>query len=151
MISKMRPAELGGSAIAIVHNGSPLFSGDAGGGESEIRKYLLENDWLETIVALPPELFYNTGIATYVWLLRNNKPGKRKSKIQLINAVDFWKPMKRSLGNKRRRIDEQQINAIIKIHKEFKEGQYSKIFELEDLLSARFTWTWKKPMKTETR
>lgn len=147
MISKMKPAELGGSAIAIVHNGSPLFSGDAGSGESEIRRYILENDWLETIVALPTELFYNTGIATYIWLIRNNKPAKRKGKIQLINAVDFWKPMKRSLGNKRRRIHNgiegsgeneryveanDQIKQIIDIHKSFKEEQYSKIFELED-------------------
>lgn len=132
MISKMKPAVLGGSAIAIVHNGSPLFSGDAGSGESEIRRYILENDWLETIVALPTELFYNTGIATYIWLVRNNKPEKRKGKIQLINAVDFWKPMKRSLGNKRRRIDETQINEIIKIHKAFEPGPYSKIFDLED-------------------
>ena len=132
MISKMKPAELGGSAIAIVHNGSPLFSGDAGSGESEIRRYILENDWLETIVALPTELFYNTGIATYIWLIRNNKPKHRKGKIQLINAVDFWKPMKRSLGNKRRRIDETQINEIIQIHKTFDTGPYSKIFELED-------------------
>jgi type I restriction enzyme M protein len=157
MISKMKPVVPppsgggqeggGGSAIAIVHNGSPLFSGDAGSGESEIRKYVLENDWLETIVALPTELFYNTGIATYIWLIRNNKPANRKGKIQLINAVDFWKPMKRSLGNKRRRIHNgiegsgeneryveanDQIKQIIKIHKSFKEGQYSKIFELED-------------------
>ncbi len=147
MISKMKPAELGGSAIAIVHNGSPLFSGDAGSGESEIRKYVLENDWLETIVALPTELFYNTGIATYIWLIRNNKPKKRKGKIQLINAVDFWKPMKRSLGNKRRRIHNgiegsgeneryvkanDQIKQIIDIHKAFAPGLHSKIFELED-------------------
>jgi type I restriction enzyme M protein len=147
MISKMKPAELGGSAIAIVHNGSPLFSGDAGSGESEIRKYVLENDWLETIVALPTELFYNTGIATYIWLIRNNKPKKRKGKIQLINAVDFWKPMKRSLGNKRRRIHNgiegsgeneryvkanDQIKQIIDIHKAFAPGPHSKIFELED-------------------
>lgn len=147
MIQKMKPAGLGGSAIAIVHNGSPLFSGDAGSGESEIRKYILENDWLESIVALPTDLFYNTGIATYIWLIRNNKPAKRKGKIQLINAVDFWKPMKRSLGNKRRCIHNgiegsgeneryveanDQIKQIIDIHKAFKEGQYSKIFELED-------------------
>lgn len=132
MISKMKPANFGGSAIAIVHNGSPLFSGDAGSGESEIRRYILENDWLETIVALPTELFYNTGIATYIWLIRNNKPEKRKGKIQLINAVDFWKPMKRSLGNKRKRIDEEQIQEIVKIHKAFEPGPYSKIFDIED-------------------
>ena len=147
MISKMKPAEMGGSAIAIVHNGSPLFSGDAGSGESEIRRYVLENDWLETIVALPTELFYNTGIATYIWLIRNNKPKKRQGKVQLINAVDFWKPMKRSLGNKRRRIHNgiegsgdneryveanDQIKQIINIHKAFEPGPYSKIFELAD-------------------
>jgi type I restriction enzyme M protein len=147
MINKMKPAELGGSAIAIVHNGSPLFSGDAGSGESEIRRYILENDWLETIVALPTELFYNTGIATYIWLIRNNKPSTRKGKIQLINAVDFWKPMKRSLGNKRRRIHNgvegsgeneryvqanDQIKQIIDIHKSFSTGPFSKIFEPED-------------------
>ncbi len=147
MISKMKPVELGGSAIAIVHNGSPLFSGDASSGESEIRKYVVENDLLETIVALPTELFYNTGIATYIWLIRNNKPEKRKGKVQLINAVDFWKPMKRSLGNKRRRIHNgiegsgeneryveanDQIKQIIHIHKAFEPGPCSKIFELED-------------------
>jgi type I restriction enzyme M protein len=147
MISKMKPIELGGSAIAIVHNGSPLFSGDASSGESEIRKYVVENDLLETIVALPTELFYNTGIATYIWLIRNNKPEKRKGKVQLINAVDFWKPMKRSLGNKRRRIHNgiegsgdneryveanDQIKQIINIHKAFEPGPCSKIFDLED-------------------
>jgi type I restriction enzyme M protein len=110
-------------------------------------RYILENDWLETIVALPTELFYNTGIATYIWLIRNNKPKKRKGKIQLINAVDFWKPMKRSLGNKRRRIHNgiegsgeneryvkanDQIKQIIDIHKAFAPGPHSKIFELED-------------------
>ena len=134
MISKMKPEEMGGFAIAIVHNGSPLFSGDAGGGESEIRKYILENDWLETIVALPTDLFYNTGIATYIWLIRNNKPPKRKGKVQLINAVDFWKPMKRSLGNKRKRIDDDGIKEIVKLHKRFDKAdeKYSKIFELDD-------------------
>ena len=147
MISKMKPAELGGSSIAIVHNGSPLFSGDAGSGESEIRRYILENDWLEAIVALPTELFYNTGIATYIWLLRNNKSEKRKGKIQLIDASSFWKPMKRSLGNKRRRIHNgmersgeneryveanDQIKQIIDIHKAFEFGSYSKIYEKED-------------------
>ncbi len=147
MISKMKPPELGGSAIAVVHNGSPLFSGDASSGESEIRKYVLENDWLEAIVALPTNLFYNTGIATYVWIIRNNKPPKRKGKIQLINAVDLWKPMKRSLGDKRRRIhdgwegnkdnpvyvaENDQIAEIVRIHKEFKDGKYCKIFEIED-------------------
>ncbi len=132
MISKMKPAELSGSAIAIVHNGSPLFSGDAGSGESEIRRYIIENDWLETIVALPTDLFYNTGIATYIWVIRNNKPQKRRGKIQLINAVDFWRPMKRSLGNKRKRIDSEQIAELVRIHKSYEEGPCSKIFERDD-------------------
>lgn len=132
MISKMKPAELGGSAVAIVHNGSPLFSGDAGSGESEIKRYIIENDWLETIVALPTDLFYNTGIATYIWIIRNNKPKKRRGNIQLINAGDFWKPMKPSLGNKRKRIDSGQIAEIVRIHKAYEEGTCSKIFERDD-------------------
>jgi type I restriction enzyme M protein len=132
MVSKMKPTEKGGSAMAIVHNGSPLFSGDAGSGESEIRKYLIENDWLETIVALPTELFYNTGIATYIWIIRNNKKGKRKGKIQLINAADIWKPMRPSLGNKRRRIDAEGIKEIVNIHKKFKEGESCRIFDKDD-------------------
>ncbi|MCB9190297.1 MAG: SAM-dependent DNA methyltransferase [Flavobacteriales bacterium] len=132
MVSKMKKPKDGGSTIAIVHNGSPLFSGDAGGGESTIRQHIIENDWLETIVALPTQLFYNTGIATYIWIVRNNKPEKRKGKIQLINAVDFWKPMKRSLGDKRRRIDDTDVQRIVKMHKEFKPNEYSKIYDLED-------------------
>lgn len=132
MMAKMKPVNKGGSAIAIVHNGSPLFSGDAGGGESTIREYIIGNDMLETIVALPTQLFYNTGIATYIWIVRNNKPAKRKGKIQLINAVDFWKPMKRSLGDKRRMIEDKDVEKIVKIHKDFKKGKYSKIYELDD-------------------
>ncbi|MBO6606718.1 class I SAM-dependent DNA methyltransferase [Psychroserpens sp.] len=132
MLSKMKDPKKGGSSIAIVHNGSPLFSGDAGGGESTIRKHIIENDWLETIIALPTQLFYNTGIATYVWIVRNNKPDKRKGKIQLINAVDFWKPMKRSLGDKRRYIADKDVERIVQIHKDFKTTKYSKIYDLDD-------------------
>jgi len=132
MISKMKRPDQGGSAIAIVHNGSPLFSGDAGSGESRIREYVIGNDLLETIVALPTELFYNTGIATYIWVIRNNKTKKRKGKVQLINAVDFWEPMKRSLGNKRRRISDENVEKIVKIHKAFKAGKYSRIYDLDD-------------------
>jgi len=98
MISKMEDK---GSRIAIIHNGSPLFTGDAGGGESNIRKWIIENDWLEAIIALPTELFYNTGIATYIWLVSNKKPAHRKGKVQLVNAVDFYKKMRKSLGSKR--------------------------------------------------
>jgi type I restriction enzyme M protein len=132
MLSKMKDLKKGGSAIAIVHNGSPLFSGDAGGGESTIRQHIIENDMLETIVALPTNLFYNTGIATYIWIVRNNKTAQRKGKIQLINAVDFWKPMKKSLGDKRRFIADPDVHKIVQIHKDFKETKYSKIYDLDD-------------------
>lgn len=132
MLSKMKRPDEGGSAIAVVHNGSPLFSGDAGSGESKIREYIIGNDLLEAIVALPTDLFYNTGIATYIWIMRNNKKPKRKGKIQLINAVDFWEPMKKSLGKKRRRISDRNVERIVQLHKAFKPGKYSKIYDLDD-------------------
>ncbi|MFK7980334.1 MAG: class I SAM-dependent DNA methyltransferase [Saprospiraceae bacterium] len=132
MVSKMKAVESGGSAIAIVHNGSPLFKGGAGSGESEIRRHLIENDWLETVVALPTNLFYNTGIATYIWIVRNNKKGKRVGKIQLINGVDYWEKMQRSLGDKRKRINDKQIAEIIQLHKQFKETEFSKIYDKDD-------------------
>ncbi|MCF8009831.1 MAG: type I restriction-modification system subunit M [Clostridiales bacterium] len=131
MISKMQP-ENGGSRIAIVLNGSPLFTGDAGSGESEIRKWIIENDLLETIVALPEQLFYNTGINTYVWVLSNRKKSWREGKIQLINAVDFYKKMRKSLGEKRHEITEEQIEEISKIYGDFRNSEYSKIFDKED-------------------
>lgn len=106
MLSKMQPVEEGGSRIGIVFNGSPLFTGDAGSGESEIRRWIIENDWLDAIVALPEQLFYNTGIATYIWIVTNKKADERKGLIQLIDARNFWVPMEKSLGNKRRRIGE---------------------------------------------
>lgn len=139
MLSKMKPQSQGGSAIAIVHNGSPLFSGDAGSGESKIREYIIGNDLLETIVALPTDLFYNTGIATYVWIIKNKKKAARKGKIQLINAIDFWDPMKRSFGNKRRLISDKNIDRIVNIHKEFKPGKYSKIYDLDDFAYRKVT------------
>ncbi len=108
MLSKMRAPKNGGSRIAIVFNGSPLFTGDAGQGESEIRRWIIENDWLEAIVALPEQLFYNTGIATYIWILTNRKEPERRGKIQLIDARYFWVQMEKSLGNKRRRIGDPQ-------------------------------------------
>ena len=104
MISKMRPVEKEGSRIGIVFNGSPLFTGDAGSGESNIRQWIIENDWLEAIVALPEQLFYNTGISTYVWIITNRKEPQRKRKVQLLDARNFWVQMEKSLGNKRRRI-----------------------------------------------
>lgn len=130
MIAKMRRAEEGGSRIGIVFNGSPLFTGDAGGGESEIRRWIIENDWLEAVVALPDQLFYNTGISTYIWVLSNRKEVHRKGKVQLIDARNHWVPMEKSLGNKRRRIgdpsdkskDPDYIGDITNLHGRFEEG-----------------------------
>ena len=103
--------EEGGSRIAIIMNGSPLFTGDAGSGESEIRRYIFENDLLEALIALPEQLFYNTGIATYVWLLTNRKAPERQDKVQLIDASSFWAPMRRSLGDKRRQITPEKVGG----------------------------------------
>ena len=127
MISKMRP-ENGGARLGIVFNGSPLFSGSAGSGESEIRKWIIENDMLEAIIALPDQLFYNTGISTYIWIVTNRKEKERKGEIQLINAVSFFQKMARSLGNKRNEIGEGQIDEITKIYGAFKETENCKIF-----------------------
>ncbi len=131
MISKMYKDEEG-SRIAIIFNGSPLFTGDAGGGESNIRKWIIENDMLEGIIAMPTDLFYNTGIATYIWVLTNRKAPERQGKIQLVNAIDFYKPMKKSLGNKRKEISPEQIEEIRKIYAEFKDGEYCRIFDNEE-------------------
>ncbi len=132
MISKMKPASEGGSRIGIVFNGSPLFTGDAGSGESNIRKWIIENDWLDAIVALPDQLFYNTGIFTYLWIVTNRKRRQRRGKVQLINAVDFYQKMRKSLGNKRNEIADVQIHEITHIYGEFAENGYSKIFDNED-------------------
>jgi type I restriction enzyme M protein len=128
MISKM---EDNGGRIGIVLNGSPLFTGDSGSGESEIRKWIIENDWLECIVSMPDQLFFNTGITTYIWIVTNKKKKLRKGKVQLINASDFFVPMKKSLGSKRKLITEDQINVLTSIYKEFKENEHSKIFPNE--------------------
>jgi type I restriction enzyme M protein len=116
LISKMRPAAEGGGRIGIVLNGSPLFTGDAGSGESEIRRWVLENDLLEAIIALPTDLFYNTGIATYIWILSNHKKADRKGKVQLIDATRMYAKMKKSLGNKRVYITDAQIDEIVKAY-----------------------------------
>lgn len=130
MIDKMRPASEGGSRIGIVFNGSPLFTGDAGSGESEIRRWIIENDWLEVVVALPEQLFYNTGISTYIWILTNHKEPQRKGKLQLIDARHHWVPMEKSLGNKRRRMgdpsdkpkDPDYLGDITRLHGQCQEG-----------------------------
>jgi len=109
-------------------NGSPLFTGDAGSGESEIRRWILENDWLEALIALPEQLFYNTGIATYVWVLTNRKTKERKGKVLLIDATSFWSPMRKSLGDKRREIPAEKAREIVQLVGEFEEGEHCKIF-----------------------
>ena len=130
-LSKMAPQ---GSKIAIIFNGSPLFNGDAGSGPSDIRRYLLENDWLDAIVAMPNDLFYNTGIATYIWLIHNRKPAARRGKVQLINATgeEFCTPLRRNLGKKRYEIGEDQSAAILGIYEAFTESKVSKIFDTTD-------------------
>jgi type I restriction enzyme M protein len=132
MLCRMKDAREGGSRVAIVMNGSPLFTGDAGSGESEIRRWILENDWLEAIVALPEQLFYNTPIPTYVWVLTNRKPKTRKGKVQLIDATSIWTPMRRSLGDKRREMSPEQIRHISRIFESFKEEEHSKVFSTSD-------------------
>ena len=122
MLARTKDPEEGGSRIAIIMNGSPLFSGDAGSGESEIRRYIFENDLLEALIALPEQLFYNTGIATYVWLLSNRKVPERQGKVQLIDASAFWEPMPRSLGDKRRQIPPQEARDILQIRKDYRNG-----------------------------
>lgn len=121
LISKMRPAKDGGSRLAIVLNGSPLFTGGAGSGESEIRRYVLENDLLEAIIELPKDMFYNTGITTYIWVLSNRKHSQRKGKVQLIDASSFFQKMRKSLGEKRKELGPQHIEEITKVFGEFKE------------------------------
>jgi len=122
MISKMKPVKDGGSRVGIVFNGSPLFTGDAGSGESEIRRWIIENDWLEAIIALPNELFYNTPIFTYVWIVTNRKAKERRGKIQLINGVLFFHKMRKSLNNKRHEISPEFIEDLTRIYGEFKDG-----------------------------
>lgn len=121
-----------GSKVAIIHNGSPLFTGDAGSGPSEIRRYILENDLLEAIIALPNDIFYNTGIATYIWVLNNKKESFRKGKVQLINANQMYEKRRKSLGNKRNDIPKHYIDEITRIYADFKESDVSKIFDNED-------------------
>ena len=123
MLSKMQPVEDGGSRIAIVFNGSPLFTGDAGSGESNIRQWIIENDWLEAIVALPDQLFYNTGISTYIWVLTNRKEPHRKGKVQLIDGRQFFVKMRKSLGNKRNELSSEQIDDLTVIHGNFEDGE----------------------------
>ena len=137
LISKMRPAKDGGSRFGIVLNGSPLFTGGAGSGESEIRRYVLENDLVEAIIGLPTDMFYNTGISTYVWIVSNRKPAARKGKLQLIDASSFWQKMRKSLGSKRKELSPAHIDDITRLFGRFEESTrdgvpISRIFANED-------------------
>jgi type I restriction enzyme M protein len=128
MLSKMKHATKLGSRIAEVHNGSSLFTGDAGQGESNIRRWIIENDWLEAIVALPLNMFYNTGIATYIWVLSNRKPKHRAGRVQLIDATQWFKPLRKNLGKKNCELSDEDIQRICDTFLPFKETEQSKIF-----------------------
>lgn len=153
LISKMRPAQEGGSRFGIVLNGSPLFTGSAGSGESEIRRYVLENDLLEAIVGLPTDMFYNTGIATYVWIISNRKPEARKGKVQLIDASGMWQKMRKSLGSKRKELSDAHIEHITRLFGDFVEAQdaegkpLSRIFDNEDF--GYHSITVERPLRDE--
>jgi type I restriction enzyme M protein len=129
LISKMRPAVDGGSRFGIVLNGSPLFTGGAGSGESEIRRYVLENDLLEAIVGLPTDMFYNTGISTYVWILSNKKPDSRRGKLQLIDASGFWQKMRKSLGSKRKEMSDEHIATVTRLFGDFTEAEWVTVLD----------------------
>ena len=131
LLSKMRPAKDGGSRFGIVLNGSPLFTGGAGSGESEIRRYVLENDLVEAIVGLPTDMFYNTGISTYVWILSNRKPADRRGYVQLIDASSFWQKMRKSLGSKRKEMSEEHIAAVTRLFGEFMEAELLTVFDAQ--------------------
>ena len=131
LISKMRPAVDGGSRLGIVLNGSPLFTGGAGSGESEIRRYVLENDLVEAIIGLPTDMFYNTGISTYVWILSNRKPSHRKGLVQLIDASSFWQKMRKSLGSKRKELSDEHIADITRLFGQFLEADLATVLDAE--------------------
>ena len=139
MINKMKEPKEGGTRLAIVFNGSPLFTGSAGSGESDVRRWIIENDWLEGIVALPDQLFYNTGISTYLWIVTNRKEKQRRGKIQLVDATSFYKKMRKSLGNKRNEICEPQRDEIVRLYGDFKAGEFVRIFANQDLGYRRIT------------
>ena len=139
LLAHMKEPEQGGARVAIIMNGSPLFTGDAGSGESEIRRWILENDWLEALIALPEQLFYNTGIATYVWVLTNRKSPKRRGKVQLIDATSSWIPMRKSLGDKRREIPREKAEEILTLLRTFEESEHVKIFPTTHLGFRKIT------------
>ena len=147
LVSKMEAPESGGGRVGIVLSGSPLFTGDAGSGESEIRRWLLEQDFVEAIIALPTDMFFNTGIGTYVWILSNKKAKHRKDKVQLINLGDTWSAMRKSKGTKRRYLSEEQINDAVREYETFAESERSKIFNTTDFAYRKVAI--KRPLKAK--
>jgi type I restriction enzyme M protein len=139
MISKIKNPKEGGTRLGIVFNGSPLFTGAAGSGESEIRRWIIEKDWLEAIVALPDQLFYNTGIYTYLWIVTNRKERARKGKIQLVNATGFFKKMRKSLGNKRHEVCRDQRDEITRLYGNLADGEHVRLFDNKDFGHRRVT------------
>jgi type I restriction enzyme M protein len=139
MIAKMKPVEQGGSRLAIVFNGSPLFTGAAGSGESEIRRWIIENDWLEAVVALPDQLFYNTGISTYFWVVTNRKSPERRGRVQLVDGRELWQKMRKSLGEKRKELSAEHIAEITMLYGAFEEGERVKILPNEAFGFLRIT------------
>lgn len=141
LLSKMRPAQEGGSRFGIVLNGSPLFTGGAGSGESEIRRYVLENDLVEAIVGLPTDMFYNTGISTYVWILSNKKAQNRKGRLQLIDASSFWQKMRKNLGSKRKELSDEHIAMITRLFGDFLEAELATVLDTEGKEVGRYVVT----------
>jgi len=148
LVSKMRMREAGGARVAIVLNGSPLFSGGAGGGESNIRKWLLESDLVEAIIGLPKDMFYNTGIATYIWVLTNRKDAERDGKVQLIDGTKHFRKLRKAVGSKRVELSPDDIAAIVRTYVDFEESKASKIFAIEDFLYR--TITVERPLRDDT-
>jgi len=142
MVSKMRTAHDGGGRVAVVHNGSPLFTGAAGSGPSEIRRWVLENDCLEAIIALPTNMFYNTGIATYIWVLSNRKSQQRKGKVQLINASDIFHKLRKNLGDKNKELTSADIDTIYRLYEDFAETKQSKIFDTTEFGYTQVAVNW---------
>jgi type I restriction enzyme M protein len=149
MIAKMKPVEEGGSRIAIVFNGSPLFTGAAGSGENEIRRWIIENDWLEAVVALPEQLFYNTGISTYFWIVTNRKSAERRGKVQLVDGREYFTKMRKGLGEKRKEISPDQIEEITRLYADFRESERVKIFPNEAFGYMHITV--ERPLRAEWR
>lgn len=147
MVSKMRPKKEGGARVAVFLNGSPLFTGGAGSGESEIRRWLLESDLVDAIVAMPNDFFYNTGIATYVWVLDNDKPAERRRKVQLINANGVYTRMRKSLGSKRNELTEEQRRQIVDAYEAYRESDVCRILDVADL--GYTTVTVERPLRDE--